>query len=272
MQQQFAVFGNPIAHSKSPSIHQHFAQQFGLEIDYQKRLSTAEQFATDVMEFFSSGGLGCNVTVPFKEDAYAMCQTLTPPATRAKAVNTLFVNKEKQLCGHNTDGIGLVNDLLNHQLDIKARHLLVVGAGGATRGILGPIIEQQPASITLANRTYHKARNLAAEFDDLFAIHTSATEQLDVAHKPDLIINATSASLSAEVPISDISLLSKHTACYDLAYATEPTAFMQWAHNNGCDQTLDGRGMLIEQAAAAFFTWTRLQPDTAAINADFASR
>ncbi|OED37720.1 shikimate dehydrogenase [Chromatiales bacterium (ex Bugula neritina AB1)] len=272
MSQNFALFGNPVSHSKSPYLHQNFAQQFDLAIDYRKLLSTPENFKADVRDFFSTGGDGCNVTVPFKEDAFALCDILSPMAARARAVNTLYLNAEKKLCGHNTDGIGLVNDLLNnHKTDIANRHVLIIGAGGATRGILGPVIAHNPASVTVANRTYAKAQQLAAEFADLFQVHTCSTSTIDTPDKPDIIINATSASLSAELPVTDALLITDCTVCYDLAYANEPTAFMQWASSHGCAKSLDGKGMLIEQAAAAFTTWTKLTPTTAPLILEFAS-
>ena len=217
---KFALFGNPVSHSKSPYIHQHFARQFDLAIEYQKLLSTAGEFRDDVKQFFETGGNGCNVTVPFKEEAFAMCDILTPLATRAGAVNTLYLDNDSRLCGHNTDGIGLINDLLsNHKTTIAGRHILIIGAGGATRGIIGPLVEQAPASITICNRTYSKAQLLAGEFNDLYRIQTCTNDSID--SKPDIIINATSASLSAELPVTDATLISDHTVCYDLAYANE---------------------------------------------------
>ena len=263
MTKKFAVFGNPIEHSKSPPIHQHFAKQFDLEIDYQKILSTVEAFNEDINLFFSTGGVGCNVTVPFKEQAFALCHTLTNAAETAKAVNTLYMDEDSNLCGHNSDGAGLVNDLgKNHQIEINHTNILILGAGGATRGILEPLITKQPAKITIANRTILKAEILASEFESLFPIESMGTDLGSFKDTADLVINATSASLNAEVPVHNSDIIGNHTICYDLAYAAEPTTFLQWTKTNGAARSIDGRGMLVEQAAVSFYTWTNLAPKT----------
>jgi shikimate dehydrogenase len=266
MTDKYAVFGNPIEHSKSPPIHRLFAKQFDLDLDYQKILSTPEAFESDVKRFFSDGGRGCNVTVPFKEQAFEMCDTLTDAARTAKAVNTLYLDSDASLCGHNSDGAGLVNDLCkNHQVTLKDSNIVIVGAGGATRGILEPLILQQPASITIANRTLAKAHQLAGEFEPLFNIFSTGTDLSGHKGAADLLINATSASLSSQVPIDNPDIISAETFCYDLAYASEPTSFLQWTAQNGAASSIDGRGMLIEQAAVSFTAWTGLQPDTAPV-------
>lgn len=266
MTDKYAVFGNPIEHSKSPPIHQHFARQFDLDIDYQKILSTPDAFHNDIRGFFSAGGRGCNVTVPFKEQAFEMCDDLSTAARTAKAVNTLYLDTKGRLCGHNSDGAGLVNDLCrNHRVKIKNSNILVVGAGGATRGILEPLILQQPASITLANRTIAKADRLAGEFETLFNIRSISTDLNRFSGTADLLINATSASLSSQLPIENPDIISAQTICYDLAYASKPTSFLQWSIENGAASGIDGRGMLIEQAAVSFTTWTGLQPDTSPV-------
>lgn len=263
MTASFAVFGNPIAQSKSPQIHAQFAQQFDLSIDYQRKLSTPEQFGTDLRAFFAQSGTGCNVTAPFKEQAFTQCDTVSASANRAKAVNTVYKDAENRLCGHNSDGTGLVNDLLiNQNIELKDRNVIVLGAGGATRGILGPIIAEQPNSLIIANRTEQKAEQLAREFADLFPIQSTSTEKPLFAETPDLLINATSASLSSNLPVSDTRLIDAHTDCYDLTYKNEPTAFLQWAAAQGANKTIDGKGMLAEQAAISFQMWTNLQPDT----------
>lgn len=263
MTRKFAVFGNPIEHSKSPPIHELFASQFDLAIDYRRMLSTPEQFERDIAQFFDDGASGCNVTVPFKEQAWAMCDSRTDAAERAGAVNTLYRNDNAQLCGHNSDGAGLVNDLCkNHQVTLERTNILVLGAGGATRGIMEPLIAQRPAQLTIANRTVARAEALADDFQPLFAISATGTDLTGFEGQADLIINATSASLSAQVPIDQSDVIGNHTLCYDLAYATEPTSFLQWAAQHGAAHCMDGRGMLIEQAAVSFQTWTGLQPDT----------
>ena len=271
MKKIFAVFGNPIEHSLSPPIHQSFARQHGIDIEYKKILSTEEQFSDDVDTFFSGGGDGCNVTVPFKELAYQKCVKLSAQAQVARAVNTLYLDQKKQLCGHNTDGTGLLNDLSNNlKLTINDRHIVILGAGGATRGILQPLIDQQPEAITIINRTVAKAEALARDFASLFSIQVVAADNLPDNFKPaDLLINATSASLDAKLPVTDTSVISPDSACYDLAYSFEPTRFLEWTRSNGAQHNCDGRGMLVEQAAAAFYTWTNLKPDTTEIIENF---
>ena len=266
MTKKFAVFGNPIEHSKSPPIHQHFARQFNLDIDYQKLLSTPETFGNDIERFFDNGGSGCNVTVPFKEQAFALCDELTTTAQTAGAVNTLYQDADNKLWGHNSDGAGLVNDLCkNHNVKIEKAKILILGAGGATRGILEPLIAKAPASVTVANRTIAKADKLASEFQSMFPVTSTGNDLSGFSGTADLVINATSASLSSEVPISNTDVIATHTICYDLAYAVEPTTFLQWSATHGAARSIDGKGMLIEQAAVSFFTLTNLQPDTAPV-------
>lgn len=264
MTNKFAVFGNPIEQSLSPQIHRQFAQQHDLAITYDKLLSTKDNFATDVLEFFANGGKGCNITAPFKEQAFALCEELTEAATRAHAVNTLYKTAAGKLCGHNTDGIGLLQDLTkNIGLTLANKNIIVLGAGGATRGILQPLISHQPASLTIINRTLSKAQTLASEFSDLFRIEAIGADNIPpTLQATDILLNATSASLEARLPISDTSLITDKTCCYDLAYASEPTPFLQWSKNGGCQNNHDGRGMLVEQAAAAFNTWTGLDVTT----------
>jgi shikimate dehydrogenase len=262
MTEQYAVFGNPIAHSRSPEIHQHFARQFSRIIDYKKILATEADFPEQLQAFFSQGGKGCNVTVPFKELCCTLCDQLTSAAERAGAVNTVYLDEHGKLCGHNTDGAGLLRDLTaNHQQAIAGKQVVVLGAGGATRGILEPLVGQNPASLTLVNRTEDKARALATRFSDLYPIAVLDRQALK-ARPVDLLINATSASLSGALPVADEGIITAKTFCYDLAYASEPTAFLQWARANGAADSVDGLGMLVEQAAIAFATWTGQQPDT----------
>ena len=262
MTEHYAVFGNPVAHSRSPEIHQHFARQFSRNIEYKKILAEEEDFALRLRAFFSEGGKGCNVTVPFKALCCNLCDVLTPAADRARAVNTVYVNDRAQLCGHNSDGAGLINDLINnHRQTIEGANIVVLGAGGATRGILEPLAQQRPASITLVNRTAAKAAALATEFHDLFPVQSAADSEI-AGLRPTLLINATSASLSGVVPIEDSRIITADTFCYDLAYSSEPTPFLQWAAANGAIACVDGLGMLVEQAAVSFATWTDLQPDT----------
>lgn len=268
---KFAVFGNPIEHSLSPPIHLEFAGQHNLDITYDKLLSTEAGFAADVEEFFANGGEGCNVTMPFKEQAFELCDELTESARRAQAVNTLYRSNTGTLCGHNTDGGGLLQDLTqNLRLDLKDANIIIIGAGGATRGILQPLINERPAGLTIINRTVSKAQTLADEFTDIFKITAISADNIPPDLKAvDVLINATSASLRAKLPISDTSLISQNTCCYDLAYSSEPTLFLQWANKAGCKVSHDGRGMLVEQAALAFTTWTTLDVTTHALIKDF---
>jgi len=257
MKYQYAVFGNPIEQSLSPQIHQRFAAQHKLDIHYDKMLSEEHIFDKDLQQFFANGGHGCNVTAPFKEQAFKLCDEVSPQAKIAKAANTLHLDGDK-IVGHNTDGDGLTNDLI-HNLDVNIahKHLLILGAGGATRGILQPLIEQKPNQITLVNRTLSRAEKLSADFQSLFSIKALNSENaIEGLSTADVIINATSASMDAKLPIPDASRIRADCVCYDLSYAEAPTAFLQWASKAGCVKTRDGRGMLVEQAALAFTIWT----------------
>lgn len=264
MSYKFAVFGNPIKQSLSPPIHRYFASQLNLEISYERRLSEESHFASDIEVFFSGGGKGCNVTAPFKELAFTLCNELTESASRAQAVNTLYKNETGKLYGHNTDGTGLLKDLTaNLGLHLDNANIMILGAGGAVRGILQPLIEQNPSSLTIVNRTLAKAATLATEFADLFDITISGTDNISAEiPRPDLLLNATSASLDAKVPISDTSIITSNTCCYDLSYAPKPTSFMQLCKEAGSIANHDGRGMLVEQAALAFTTWTSHKVET----------
>lgn len=259
---RFAVFGNPIAHSRSPQIHEAFAAQRGEQLVYERILAPLDDFAGSVKTFFANGGIGANVTVPFKEEAFALCDQLTPRARLAGAVNTLW-QESGALWGDNTDGAGLVTDLRhNLQWPLKDQHILVLGAGGAVRGVLGPLLAEQPAALRIANRTASKARDLAL----LFAGHGvpvfgSGLENLTGPW--DLIINASSAGLSGDAPDLPAHLIGPQTRCYDMIYGDTP--FLRWATAHHCQAHADGLGMLIEQAAEAFQRWHGWRPDTAPV-------
>lgn len=261
--QKYAVFGNPVAHSRSPRIHQLFAEQTGQAMSYEAVCAPLDDFAGCVEEFFRQGK-GGNVTVPFKEQAFVWASELTDRARRAKAVNTLKKQDDGSILGDNTDGAGLVNDLLKQQVPLRNRKILVLGAGGAVRGVLQPLLAQQPAEVCIANRTVEKAEQLCREFADLGVLVAAGFDWIDTP--ADLIINGTSASLQGEVPPLAASLIqSGHTICYDMMYAGEPTAFNRWAAQQGAARTLDGLGMLVEQAAEAFYVWRGVRPDTASV-------
>ena len=264
---RYVVFGNPIGHSKSPLIHRLFAEQTGQALDYNTLLAPLEDFTGCAREFFLQGR-GANVTVPFKEEAYRLANALTERAQRAGAVNTLSKLADGSLLGDNTDGAGLVRDLtVNAGLSLAGKRILLLGAGGAVRGALEPLLAQQPASLVIANRTVEKAERLAELFDDLGPVSASGFDWL--SEPVDLIINATSASLSGDVPPIAGSLVEPgKTFCYDMMYAKQPTAFCRWATEHGAAVAMDGLGMLVEQAAEAFYLWRGVRPDSAPVLAE----
>ncbi|MCF5543413.1 shikimate dehydrogenase [Pseudomonas salomonii] len=264
---RYVVFGNPIGHSKSPLIHRMFAEQTGEQLDYSTLLAPLEDFTGCAREFFAQGR-GANVTVPFKEDAYRLANSLTERAQRAGAVNTLSKLGDGTLLGDNTDGAGLVRDLtVNAGLSLQGKRILLLGAGGAVRGALEPLLAEQPASLIIANRTVEKAELLAELFDDLGPVSASGFDWL--REPVDVIINATSASLSGDVPPIAGSLIEPgKTFCYDMMYAKEPTAFCRWATEQSAAVVMDGLGMLVEQAAEAFFLWRGVRPESAPVLAE----
>ena len=259
---RYGVFGNPIGHSKSPLIHRLFAEQTGQLLSYEAMLAPLDDFRGVASAFFAAGGSGANVTVPFKEQAFALADQLSPRARRAGAVNTLKRLEDGALLGDNTDGAGLVRDLLhNAGVTLRGQRILLLGAGGAVRGVLEPLLAEQPAALVIANRTVEKAEQLAHEFSDLGPVVASGFDWLD--EPVDLIINGTSASLGGERPPLAGSLVQQgHTCCYDMMYSREQTPFNRWAAELGARQTLDGLGMLVEQAAEAFFLWRGVRPQT----------
>ena len=261
---RYVVFGNPIVHSKSPLIHRLFAEQTGQKLDYSTLLAPLDDFSGCAQAFFREGR-GANVTVPFKEDAYRLANSLTKRAQRAGAVNTLSKLADGSLLGDNTDGAGLVRDLtVNAGLSLQGKRILLLGAGGAVRGALEPLLAERPSSLIIANRTVEKAERLAELFDDLGPVSASGFDWL--REPVDVIINATSASLSGDVPPIAGSLIEPgKTFCYDMMYAKEPTAFCRWASKQGAAVAMDGLGMLVEQAAEAFFLWRGVRPDSAPV-------
>ena len=260
----YAVIGNPIAHSKSPQIHALFARQTQQDLDYRALLAPLDDFAGTLHDFLASG-LGVNVTVPFKEQAWALVDQHTPAAERAGAVNTIQRLDDGSLLGDNTDGKGLVRDIeVNHQLPLKGLRILLVGAGGAARGVIQPLLAADPDQLCVVNRTVSKAEELATLFADLGPISAAGFEWIE--EPVDLIINATSASLGGSVPaISPRLIKPGHTVCYDMMYAKEPTAFNRWAAEHDAARCIDGLGMLVEQAAEAFLLWRGVRPETQAV-------
>jgi shikimate dehydrogenase len=262
---RYAVFGQPIRHSKSPRIHTLFAEQTGQSLVYSAQEVSAEQFADKAAAFFAEGGKGLNCTVPLKELAWGFADRKTERAELSKAVNTLALQADGSILGDNTDGHGLITDLIaNHAIVLSGIHILILGAGGASRGIIAPILQQSPKSLTIANRTAEKAVNLAAEFQANGPIKGCGFDDLQLLQF-DLIINATSASLSGQLPPMAEESLAFNGCCYDLAYGNQPTAFVQWGRENHALKSLDGLGMLVEQAAEAFFIWRGIRPNTRAV-------
>ncbi len=256
----YAVLGTPISHSKSPRIHRLFAKQTNQNLNYIAQEVNAENFVEAVTAFFQNGGKGLNCTVPLKELAWQFAEHKTERADYAKAVNTLILQKDGSILGDNTDGIGLVNDLKNnHHVTLQNKKVLILGAGGATRGIILPLLAQQPAEIFVVNRTLEKAKNLANDFKQ--KIHVGCFDDLQ-NQQFDLVLNATSASLNNQLPPLPDDLLTSQSICYDLAYGNLPTAFVKWGKKQGAIKSVDGLGMLVEQAAEAFFIWRGIRPQT----------
>ncbi len=265
MTDQYAVFGNPINHSKSPHIHRQFAEQTGQDMQYAKHLINTDAFAQSAQEFFAQGGKGLNITVPFKSDAFRFAQKLTPRAQRAGAVNTLSLQSDGIILGDNTDGIGMVHDMHNLGWELRNKRILILGAGGAVRGILEPLLAEQPQQVVIVNRTFAKAEELEKQFHDLGNIRACNYEQLTYDQlnyeQFDVVINGTSASLSGVLPPLPNNILSNGACCYDMMYCAEPTVFMCWAKNNNALHIADGLGMLIGQAAEAFYLWRHIRPE-----------
>jgi shikimate dehydrogenase len=259
---QYGVVGHPISHSWSPFIHGLFAKQTDQFINYRLYDIAPENFRAQVLEFFTRGGRGLNVTVPHKEAAAELANELTPRADRAGAVNTLILNAHHALLGDNTDGHGLVTDLRkNLGLDITNERLLILGAGGATRGVAEPLLALGPTELVIANRTPERAINLASLFSDLGPIRGCGFE--DVGEEPfDIIINATAAGLTGSVANVDGGVIAGHTVCYDMSYSKSATPFVSWAIEHGCARAHKGWGMLVEQAAESFTLWRGVRPDT----------
>ncbi len=256
----YAVFGNPINHSKSPAIHRQFAEQTGQDMHYTKQLVNEGEFEQAVQDFFAQGGKGLNITVPFKLNAFDFASKRTPRAERAGAVNTLALLSDGTILGDNTDGIGMIHDMHNLGWEIQGKRVLILGAGGAVRGILQPLLEENPARVTIANRTLSKAEELAKNFLDLGDIQAKSFEQL-AGNSFDIVINGTSASLQGELPPLPDNLLAMSASCYDMMYGSEPTIFLQWAKNHGAAHVADGLGMLIGQAAESFYLWRQIRPE-----------
>lgn len=255
---QYAVFGHPIEHSKSPLIHRAFARLTGQTLEYRAILAPRDGFADAVNAFRQSGGMGANVTLPFKQEALMLCDELSERARLAGAVNTLIWTQEGRLRGDNTDGVGLVADLKRHAIPLHQSRILILGAGGAVRGVLQPLLAERPAQLVIANRTPEKAQQLAAEFAPLGCVVGTGLESLSGSF--DLIINGTSASLSGELPDLSRVTLADGGCAYDMAYGESLTPFQCWAKEQGARCALAGQGMLVGQAAESFAQWRGVFP------------
>lgn len=262
MADRYAVFGNPIAHSKSPQIHTRFAEQTAQVLTYSAEHIEENDFEAEVERFLQGDGKGLNITVPFKERAWALAQWRSDRAELAGAVNTLYRLDDGRIAGDNTDGIGLVRDLAdNNGVSLSGARILVLGAGGAVRGVLQPLLAAGVASVLVANRTLARAQTLAELFAGYGRVQACGFDQVP-AEAFDLIINGTSASLQGELPPVPAATVGAQTTCYDMMYGAEPTPFCRWADELGAAQVIDGLGMLVEQAAESFRIWRGVRPDT----------
>ena len=260
---QFYVIGNPIAHSKSPIIHKQFAEQFGIKIEYDLKHCELDAFESDLDELVAAKTSGANVTLPFKERAFEYCDEVSSRAMLSKAVNTLIF-KDGKTFGDNTDGEGLVQDLLYHNVQIENKRVLVIGAGGATRGCIPSLLAQSPKSLVITNRTIHKANQIVEEVKEHAPTSViSAIPGLELEAHFDIIINATSSSLNGVLPGIPEQLLINADCVYDMFYSKEDTLFLKHAkHCYENVKAIDGLGMLIEQAAEAFKITHEVRPDT----------
>ncbi len=281
---RYVVIGNPIAHSKSPQIHAAFARQTGEALAYERLLAPLDGFEAAVRDFIAAGGRGANVTVPFKLEAFALADRLSERATAAGAVNTLRFDREDgrvSIVGDNTDGVGLVRDIVaNAGVAVAGARVLLLGAGGAARGVILPLLAESPAQLVIANRTLARAEELVVQFAEAAsssastatatlasasasasAVQMSASRFEDLTGRFDIVINATSASLSSELPPVPASVFAAGGFAYDMMYGAQPTVFMQMAAQAGA-HVRDGLGMLVEQAAESFHVWRGVRPDT----------
>ena len=262
---QYRVYGNPIKQSRSPFIHQYFAKETEQQLNYQSELVAVDGFDKKIRKFISEQGKGANITVPFKEQALAICDQLSERARLAGAVNTLsFI--DGQILGDNTDGLGLVQDLQRNNVKLKNSRILLLGAGGAAKGVILPLLECHPQMIVVANRTVSKAESICKQFNvDKNNSKLKACGFDDVVNDFDIIINATSASLSGQVPSIPAQIISTDVVCYDMVYGRELTPFLMWAKEQGSDHLIDGLGMLVGQAAESFAIWREVKPEVESV-------
>jgi shikimate dehydrogenase len=268
MSRRYAVFGTPISHSLSPRIHAAFGRQAGIDLYYVAIEAGADNFDAALAAFADNGGAGANVTLPLKEHAFRMCKDASPRARRAGAANTL-IRDGGGWRGDNTDGAGLLRDLTErHGLDLRARRVLLLGAGGAARGVAPALLDAGIDALYIVNRTASNADALADALGDPARVHARYLDDLRALGEFDLIINATSATRGGELPLLPMSMVGRRTAAVDLSYGEAAIPFLAWARANGCHDAIDGLGMLVEQAAESFALWHGVRPDTDAVYAD----
>jgi shikimate dehydrogenase len=261
---RYGLVGHPVQHSRSPLIHTVFARQTHQHLTYELIDAEPSEFETAVRGFGAAGGKGLNITVPYKQAAFALCNETSTAARAAGAVNTISL-AHGRLRGDNTDGIGFIRDVTVNQREMLAgRRIVVLGAGGAARGIVGPLLAEQPSEVTIANRTKERAEQIVALFAGTSLVAHGFAELPSLAPY-DVLINATSAGLKGESPPFPASLIGPHSFCYDLVYSAGPTPFVVWANNHGARRAVQGWGMLVEQAAESFAIWRRVRPDTKAL-------
>ena len=268
---QYAVIGNPIAHSKSPWIHAEFTRICDDALDYTllECEPTPEAFASTIKQFMSEGANGANVTMPFKEMAWAMADHLSKRALLAGAVNTLTFTDTGMIFGDTTDGVGLVNDLtINKKMALKSKKILILGAGGAVKGVLQPLLEKEPAVVHVVNRTVQRAEELVEIFSDFGNISAGSYESLPELGTFDIVINATPANFSGQLPPISAGVFSAKSMGYDMGYDAGPTLFERWCKENGASAVSNGLGMLVEQAAESFYIWRMRRPATKKVLAD----
>jgi shikimate dehydrogenase len=262
---RYGVMGYPVSHSRSPVIHRLFALQTNQHIQYDSFQVAPDSLERSVRQFQRAGGKGLNITLPHKNEVARLCDQLSERASTAGAVNTLSF-RESEIHGDNTDGIGLLRDLdVNLGIALEGANILILGAGGATCGIIGPLLEMQPSSLRIANRTIDKAQTLADHFSRSGPASACRLDMVPVGEEYDLIINATSAGVRGEAPPYPEAAVSENTFCYDLSYGLKPTPFSLWARERGAANSVMGWGMLVEQAAESFHIWRGVRPDTAPV-------
>ena len=267
---RYGLVGHPVEHSRSPLIHTLFARQTGQTLSYELIDAPPEGFETAVRGFGAGGGKGLNVTVPHKEAAFALVDDASDAATAAGAVNTISIDRG-HLRGDNTDGIGFMRDVtVNQRQALKGSRIMVLGAGGAARGIIGPLLATGPSELLIANRTQARAVQLVEHFGANQPLRATTFDELAGLPPFDVLVNATSAGLKGEAPPFPPSLLGAQSFCYDLAYSLKDTPFITWARAHGAGRAVQGWGMLVEQAAESFSIWRGVRPDTAPILKQFA--